>query len=199
MKRRRNIESEIIFLIIPSEILDKIQSLLTIVSFIHLGETCKSLYEIQKSHMERKEEAIFAKFIKRIHSHLEFLGLLNLVEQFLPQFSSVIGGDLVSEYLFSPDVLFSPNFLYALTISMPKCISFKAALNYIIENMNTEEDLLWFGCTTIVIYSKKNTKRVKLTLKHDNSEDIIGDFEKMTIVVQPNHKRSSSVFIFSII
>jgi len=126
MKRNLS-EDKNIFSTLPLEILNRIQ--LNIVSFLYLSQTCKYLYQVQKS----REEEIYMRCVNRIKHDLQKMDLLGLVQICLPLFKGVIQGDRLDCYLKE----MSPRCI--ITIYIPFCLEITRHYNYIQNNINHEK------------------------------------------------------------
>jgi len=173
MKRSSSIPNEVLFLRLPIELINKIQSILMIVSLIRLGRTCKTLYEIQKSYLEFKAIDIHAICIQRIREYLEKRDLFDFVEKFLLKFDSIISGSFVLGYLFENIAS------YPMTICVSKLILFEDVYNYIKQNINDQSSLICvdYDFSIIGIIDKVKPKKIQITIVFSEDEKIIQSFE----------------------
>jgi len=164
--KRRQTEDEIIFYRLPLEVLNKMQSMLKVASFINLGRTCKELHETQITYMKFREEEIYTRCLARIKSYLEELELLKLLEGFLPLFESNIRGPLVSQYLHN--VLVTNVALIKLVIiQMPYHIDLLKVCDYFKKNMDFGKYI--FTYNTIIgeiwIFNKETTRELLVQIQ----------------------------------
>jgi len=172
MKRLRDPEDNIIFLSLPKEVFNKIQFKLQIVSLIYIGLTCKKLYQFQKIYLDILETEISIKCIRRVEKRFDEIGVLDLFRKFFTLFKCTIGGNLVSEYLFSSRGASS------IFISIPKNILFESTVDFFKENYNLEKDAIsYYRKSHIMIFLKIDDKCEIITFVLQDNENLIEKYE----------------------
>jgi len=121
---------------------------------------------------EREKQETSDKCIQRIREYLKFLGLSDIILNFMLKFESVIGGALIKDFLV-PDIPY-----YPLLIFMPKSTPMQDAVKYINENLDCDHDILLAADFKIVIYDQSRVRRVKATFLHHQFDNIIDSYEK---------------------
>jgi len=160
-------------IILPLEIINKIQSELEIVSLIYFGQTCKRLYQVQKPYLAFKEKEISNVYFERIRNDLEEKRLLDLLEKFLPQFQSAITGFYLDHYIkYDNAECFS-----FIRIEMPNFMNFGECLNYIHENIDSKIYIPIPHFNKISICLKENSNISLVVIIHTKKENVY-DFSK---------------------
>jgi len=186
MKRR---QADLVFYSLPIDVINKILSILQIVSLINLGRTCQGLYHLQQPYMQKVKTEMYDSCLKRIQKDLEKMDILDLLQNFLLKFGGHIGGHYVSGYI-SPNITYYPLYIY-----IPKSSSYEDTVNYIKDNINSEtsdyvdlENNSMIICYTsnlicirsMIIRKKfkniRNQLFIKATIIHEDCKDKMNDF-----------------------